>query len=214
MKNNPSAKFTFLRHGQVKGAPALYGHTNVEVTQEGLASMRQVIEPLHAVRPIDKVVSSPLLRCALFAETFAEEQELDIVLDPRLSEMNFGRWDGIPFDRMRKHWNKLDVFRNNPYRITPPGGEGLKPFASRVESAWQELIKENKGQHYLVVCHAGVIRIIIASVLGLEIKNPLLFSQLKIDYASITRIEVAQAALARPRVCCINTQYGGPFAEK
>ncbi|WP_017445509.1 histidine phosphatase family protein [Gayadomonas joobiniege] len=214
MQDIRTATFTFLRHGQVDGRAALYGQTNIELTDIGLAQMRQNIQLLQQIKPIDKVISSPLLRCALFAETFAEENDLEIVLDPRLSEMNFGRWDGIPFDRLQHHWNKLEAFWNNPYRLTPPGGESLKGFADRVDSAWQDLIKDNSGQHYLVVCHAGVIRVLLANILNLDLRNPSWFSQLKIDYASISQVSIALLNEAKPAVLCINTTLGALLATK
>ncbi|WP_440904557.1 histidine phosphatase family protein [Catenovulum sp. SX2] len=197
-ENKTAAKFTLLRHGAVAGRPALYGHSNVTLSEQGLADMQASVDYINKCEPIDKIVSSPLLRCAMFAEDYAETTGKEIILDSRLSEMDFGRWDGIPFDRLRAHWSKLEAFWENPYRNTPPQGETLKQFGKRVKSLWGELAEHNQGQHYLLVCHAGVIKMMLAIMLDIDWRNALWFSQLKIDYASFTRVELAAYQKAMP----------------
>ncbi len=203
------SRFTLLRHGSVSGRPALYGQTNVGLSEQGLKDMYLAVETLDKADPIDKIVSSPLLRCAMFAEAYAEEKNQDIILDPRLSEMDFGRFDGIPYDRLRRHWDKLEAFWANPYKNTPPEGEKLKQFGIRVKSMWQELQQDNEGQHYLLVCHGGVIRIILACILDIDWKNANWFSKLKVDYASISQVEIASHKSASPIIKCIGAKPAG-----
>jgi alpha-ribazole phosphatase len=42
----------------------------------------------------------------------------------------------------------------------------------------------------VLVCHGGVIRVIIAHLLSIDWGNANLFKQLQIDYASHSRVEV------------------------
>ncbi|WP_143872346.1 histidine phosphatase family protein [Catenovulum sediminis] len=212
-ENNTAARFTLLRHGAVAGRAALYGQTNIELSELGLMEMQQAVQLVNQQDPIDRVVSSPLLRCATFAETYSENNELDIILESRISEMDFGRWDGIPFDRLRPHWSKLEAFWENPYKNTPPQGETLKQFGIRVKSVWHELLEHNQGQHYLLVCHAGVIKMLLAIILDVDWRNSLWFSQLKVDYASVTKIEVPSHKNALPMIKTIGCKPGCFFGD-
>ncbi|MCU4674650.1 histidine phosphatase family protein [Catenovulum sp. 2E275] len=207
------SRFTLLRHGSVAGRPALYGQTNVALSDQGLKDMYSAVEILDKAEPIDKIYSSPLLRCAMFAEAYGESHNHDIYLDHRLSEMDFGRFDGIPYDRLRQHWDKLEAFWANPYKNTPPEGERLKQFGIRVKSIWNELQQENQGQHYLLVCHGGVIRIILASILDIDWKNAHWFSRLKVDYASISQIEIGSHKKSTPIIKCIGAKPAGLLTD-
>lgn len=204
-----TSRFTLLRHGAVSGRPALYGQTNVALSEQGMKDMYQAVEILDKADPIDKIFSSHLLRCAMFAEAYGESHNHEITLDSRLSEMDFGRFDGIPYDRLRSHWDKLEAFWANPYKNTPPQGEKLKQFGIRVKSMWRDLQQDNQGEHYLIVAHGGVIRIILACILDIDWKNAHWFSQLRVDYASISQIEISTHKNGAPIIKCIGAKPAG-----
>ncbi|RYE51090.1 MAG: hypothetical protein EOP48_18730 [Sphingobacteriales bacterium] len=67
------ATFTLLRHGQVAGPAALYGHTNVALSEQGYNAMHASMKKIHALQSIDTIVSSPLIRCAQLAELFSTQ---------------------------------------------------------------------------------------------------------------------------------------------
>lgn len=172
-----------LRHGKVDGPPALYGHTDVDVTPEGQALVRRQISQL----PLNgQVFCSPLKRCKDVAFEFNRQTQ---VIDG-LAEMDFGAWDGIPFDLQQNNWPQLEAFWQNPGEKSTPGGESLTAFSHRVIAAWQQVVSSCDEGHHLVVCHGGVIRAILAHVLDVDINNAKWFSSLKIGYASLTRITI------------------------
>jgi alpha-ribazole phosphatase len=191
---------TLIRHGQIKGEPALYGHTDVALSEQGHTSLYNVIECIHTLAPINKFISSPLKRCADVAQVFAQQYELDLQLIPEFKEMHFGDWDGVAFDQLGDEWKNLEAFYASPFLIHPPNGETLEIFANRVIDAWHDLTKQVINSHCVLICHAGVIRIIIAHILRMDWKNANLFTQLHIDYASHTRIEIGNFENAVPVV--------------
>ncbi len=197
MKNKT---FTLLRHGKVEGEAALYGHTDIALSAQGRSQLENAIEKIHADLVIDNITTSPLLRCAIIAQQFSAKYQTPLQLDSQLKEMNFGAWDGIPFAELDNEWQQLEAFWNSPFLTHPPAGETLAAFAERVIGAWESLTKKNSGQHTLVVCHGGVIRIILAHILQIDWRNASLFKQLHIDFASSTRIEIGDYEGAFPVV--------------
>ena len=192
--------FTLLRHGKVNGEPALYGHTDIALSAQGYSDLQNAIEKIHAQLTVDCIITSPLIRCATLAQEFSTQHKIPLQLESQLKEMHFGTWDGVPFDHTNNTWQQLEVFWNSPFLTHPPEGETLAFFAQRVIQAWEILIQKNSGQHHLIVCHGGVIRIILAHILQIDWRNANLFKQLHIDYASTTRIEIVDNEGALPIV--------------
>jgi len=181
---------TLLRHGQVDGEAALYGHTDVRLSDIGRINLHAALDNIHGKLPIDAIVSSPLVRCAEISSAFADKRAINYRLDARFKEMHFGDWDGVAFDKLNHVWHDLEVFFNSPHAVHPPAGETLSQFAQRIISAWEHLLENNQHRHLVLVCHGGVIRVIIAHLLSIDWGNANLFKQLQIDYASHSRIEV------------------------
>lgn len=192
---------TLIRHGKVDGPAALYGHTDIPSTADGLQELHNNILQLHQRNPISHIVCSPLIRCAQPAREFSLAQQLPLQIVDELKEMHFGHWDGIPFDQFgAEHWLTLNQFWETPATAHAPNGETLQLFAERVVRSWEYIQGNITAQHQLVICHGGVIRIIIAHLLNLDWRNARLFRQLTINYASHTQIEIANHQNALPMV--------------
>lgn len=71
----------------------------------------------------------------------------------------------------------------------PPGGEPFPQFQLRVKAALQNILHGYTGRHLLIVAHGGVIRMIIAQVLGMPASN---IFRMEVPYAAVSRILVKQ----------------------
>lgn len=198
-----------VRHGRPDGASALYGHTDVALSEQGWQQLRRACSGLTPTR----VLSSPLRRCADFARELAGQRQLPLQLLPLLQEYDFGDWDGIPFDQLlgeydphSPDWQLLENFGRAPAEFAPPGAEHLYDFYRRVESGWQQLVNEHRGEQVLLVCHAGVIRMILAQLLPVDWRDGRWFSALDIAYGSRTRIRIGHWPGAVPVVECIGVR--------
>lgn len=199
---------TLIRHGKVDGPAALYGHTNIASSVEGLRELHTNIQQLHQLNPISHIVCSPLMRCAQPAQEFSLAQQLPLQVIDELKEMHFGCWDGIPFDQFGdEHWLTLNQFWETPATAHAPDGETLEQFAGRVIRSWKQIYTNITAEHQLVICHGGVIRIIIAHLLNLDWRNARLFRQLNINYASHTRIDIATQQNALPIIQYIGLNH-------
>lgn len=193
-----STLITFVRHGKVAGPAALYGRTDIALSPAGHNDLTRRLNNLHAQTPINQLISSPRVRCLQVAQEFSTQYKIPLHTENNLQEMDFGIWDGIPFDELGDEWKNIEAFWESPHSMQPPEGESLTDFAARVISSWESLIANKKPGHEVIICHGGVIRILIAHILKLDWRNPALFKQLQIDYASCTRVEIGGYEKALP----------------
>ncbi len=176
-----------LRHGKTLGKPALNGHSDVAVDE---TIQRNIADTLLNRYTFNQVYSSPLQRCYRVAELITEQKpELKLEVEPRLKEQNFGEFDGIAFDDLTPYWNQLEQFWENPAQCTLPDAEPLQNGYQRVIAAWEQIVEQCE-QDTLVIAHGGPIRYILAYVLGLDWKNPKLYTTLTIENQSVTHIRL------------------------
>ncbi|NOQ82098.1 MAG: histidine phosphatase family protein [Methylophaga sp.] len=178
-----------LRHGDVAGGKQLLGITDEPLTRLGLQQMLSIHANKHV--PWQKIIASPLQRCHSFSKELSTILSIDLMLDKRFQEINFGQWDGKLLTDLyaSEESEKLIRFMQSPDTETPPNGESYREFQLRVMTAWEELLHslhKEEIEHCLLVTHAGVIRTIISNILGFPNTN--LF-KLEVPYACLSRIK-------------------------
>lgn len=175
-----------IRHGEPVGGPRIRGQSDDPLTELGWQQMWQAVGEDAAWQVI---VSSPLTRCTAFARALADKHGLPLHVEPRFKEIAFGSWEGRGHDDLaRREPERYPRFRDDPLRYMPPDAEPVPAFMARVAEAWGELLAAHAGCRVLVVCHAGVIRAVLAAVLG---AGPEHLFRAQVDYASLTRFAAA-----------------------
>lgn len=160
-----SLHLDMLRHGETVTGGGFRGRLDDELTDVGWQQMRQAVAN---AGPWDRIVSSPLRRCAAFAVELAEQHHLPMELEPDLRELDFGQWEGrTAADLMVDQSEALGRFWENPYSFTPPGGEPLPDFEARILTAIERLTDRYAGERILLVTHGGVMRLLLAEARGL-----------------------------------------------
>jgi alpha-ribazole phosphatase len=177
-----------IRHGQPQLQEALLGVTDSPLSDDGW----QQLEAVSQILPdINRVVSSPLLRCRAFAEVLSHQRQLPLSVESQLQECDFGEWDGITYQQLYKEFpTEIGRFWQEPNEFMPPGGEALAFFCYRVESAITKLEQQFTGESIAIVTHGGVIRTLVAWCLGLDYTSGLQFQRFSVDYASITHLSI------------------------
>ncbi len=136
------------------------------------------------------VLSSPLVRCTVFAQDYAQRHGLPLHYDARFQEMDFGAWDGRSAAEIAAaDAGALENFWRDPVACPPPQAEPLLSFQARVLAAWRELPVRFPGQRVLLVTHGGVMRIILCHLQQRPLSELL---SLSVPHAALHRIEVAQ----------------------
>lgn len=154
-----------LRHGETELGGGLRGSLDDALTTLGWTQMRDAVT---GQGPWDRIVSSPLQRCALFARELSERLDLPVSFDKDLQELHFGAWEGQSAAAlMEADEQALGLFWADPYAFTPPDGEPVLEFSARVLSAVSRLQRDFAGQRVLVVCHGGVMKLLLAQARGM-----------------------------------------------
>ncbi len=174
-----------LRHGQCEGGEIFRGSTDVPLTDKGWQQMQQAV---HESSPWQRVVSSSLRRCRLFAEQLAEEKTLAVESHDALREIHFGDWEGqLQETVQREQGEQLRAFWQDPLSNTPPNGEPLVDFHRRVSHCFNSLLQQYQGEHLLLVSHGAVIRVLICELLNMPLDS---IASISVPYACLTRFRV------------------------
>ena len=177
------ATLDFIRHGEPVGGRKYRGQIDDALSEKGWAQMRAA---LGEQRPWSRVVSSPLLRCRAFAEELAGRHQLPLSFDARLKEVGFGVWEGKTAAQINAEVpQQLSRFKADPINARPAEAEPLQDFFRRVASAVEALLQQPVDEHILVVCHAGVIRMVLAHGLNIPLENAY---RIEVPSAGITRL--------------------------
>ena len=177
-------RIDLLRHGETEGGSRYRGSIDDPLTPRGWAAMRAA---LGEARDWNRIVSSPLRRCADFARDLAQRQGLPLAIDARLREIHFGEWEGkTASGLLAADPEAVTRFWNDPVNHPPPGAEDVRALEARVLLAWEELVARHAGERLLVVTHGGPLRIILGRVQGLSLAESL---RLEVAHAQRFRME-------------------------
>jgi alpha-ribazole phosphatase len=109
---------------------------------------------LAGLPPVAAVRSSPLVRCLRLAERIAATRGLALDTDPRLIEMDFGRWEARLWAEIDR--GELDAWAADFDHARPHGGESVAMLAARVGAALAA--EKPSAPPVLWVTHSGVVR--------------------------------------------------------
>lgn len=144
----------------------------------------------------DRVISSPLSRCAECARDFAHRRSLPLSFEPRLKEMHFGAWEGrSAAELMETDAEALGRFWADPVHNPPPGGEPLAQFQARALDAWNDIVADRHGRSVLVITHGGVIRVLLCHVRGVPLAR---WHEFEVEHGQLHGLRVGSDGLARP----------------
>ena len=124
------------------------------------------------------VICSPLRR----ARALAEAIDPKAVTDARLVELDFGNWEGRPWEGIARE--ELDAWAADVLHFTPPGGESVARLAQRAISFATSL----SVPQVIIVTHAGVMRALVGHWRGLPAA---VWTTLQFDYGSLTELDIS-----------------------
>ncbi len=154
----------FMRHGQPEGGRRYRGNgVDDPLSDKGWQQMWSAVGD-HV--PWSRVICSSMVRCSAFGQALADKHDLGFETDSRLIEIGFGRWEGKSRQELITHHKmEFDAFYHDPVHHRPEGAEPLDQFGQRIVNAFDGITAKHKGEHVLVVAHAGVIRAALGYVM-------------------------------------------------
>jgi probable phosphoglycerate mutase len=162
----------FLRHGQtaLSRDDAFCGSgLDPELTAEGLEMARSFAD---AYRNLSwsAVYSSPLQRTVMTARPLCEALSLKIEVRDDLKEIGYGKWEGQTRETVNRDYHD-DYLRwlADPAWYPPTEGEMAVTIAHRALCVIEEIKQRYSTGNVLVVSHKATIRIILCSLLGIDV---------------------------------------------
>jgi len=181
-----SLRLDLLRHGETERGGGLRGSLDDALTLKGWEQMRAGVAQQG---PWDRLISSPLQRCARFAEELGASLGLPVEIERDLRELHFGAWEGQSAAAlMEMDADDLGRFWSDPYGFTPPDGEPVEQFAGRVLAAVSRLQQRYAGQRVLLISHGGVMKVLLAQARGLPREQLL---QIEVAHGALFTLQVA-----------------------
>jgi alpha-ribazole phosphatase len=179
------AQIYLVRHTNVDVPQGTcYGSSDISLAPSFPDEASIIFQKLQGIT-FDKVYTSPLKRCTQLAHVLSPGGYL---IDQRLTELNFGNWEGLSWDNIYetpygKEW------MNNYLELPCPEGESYPDLYNRVTAFINEM---GTSQNTLIITHAGVIRVFLFVFEKIEGKS--MFDR-KIDFGEIIKILDSSAHL-------------------
>lgn len=161
-----------LRHGQTeenrKGT--YYGNLDVSLNEIGISQGNKAKEFFSNIK-LDKVYVSDKKRTLEMATLVLGQgqKEIEVIQDKRISETNFGDFEGKTYQEIQKLYPKECMcWQNNWKEFQPPKGESYIMLCERVKS-FMEHIKKLECDNILICTHSGVIRAMYCYIMNEDI---------------------------------------------
>lgn len=147
-----------LRHTQPDIAEGIcYGQSDLPLASDFEAQLQRLYETLPG---FSRLYTSPLQRCHILAAHLSSARGIPVFVDPRLMEMNFGNWENQAWNDISRP--ELDAWADDFHHARPHGGESVADLSTRVSSFLADL--PDLSEDTLIVCHAGIIRALLAEI--------------------------------------------------
>ncbi len=176
-----------LRHGQIEGAGSrrFIGWTDPPLSDEGRKTAQKLHESLSGI-VFGEILCSDLRRSRETADRIASGRLVTTL--SALREIHLGEWDGLPRNQIKT--DQPEAWRRrgeNMAHFRPPGGESFADLSDRILPVFRRIAEVHSGDdpNALIVGHAGVNRLILCHVLGMNLEHMFRLGQ---DYGGLTLI--------------------------
>ena len=177
-----------LRHGQtaLSVERRFSGHGDPELTPYGVRQAEALGGRVASLAgPIAAVWASPLRRAYTTASAVASRLDLEVRVDERLRETDFGEWEGLTFAEIQERApRELKAWLADP-TVPAPGGESFEQVTTRVRQARDAIIAAHHGEPVAVVSHVTPIKVL----LRLALDAPAVLYRLHLDLCSISQAD-------------------------
>ena len=161
-----------LRHGQTalsRDDVFCGSGLDPELTREGL-EMAQAFAAAYRGKRLRAIYSSSLRRGVSTAQPLCDELGLRMQVRRDLNEINYGKWEGSSKAEIDKRYHDDYIsWLADPAWHAPTRGESAIAVARRGLGVIDEIKQEFDDGAVLVVSHKATIRIILCSLLGIDV---------------------------------------------
>ena len=184
-----TTRLLLIRHAEVEARyqGVFGGRIDMELSPRGHQQAAALAKYLHS-RPLSAIYASPMRRVQqTLAPLLVNGTPKPVILQD-LREVDFGDWTGLAWEEVQARFGisafawleqlECDGIAN---------AESAETLQERVEPCLRQILAAHAGQQVAVVCHGGIIRML----LGILLRWPLArMGAFEIEYASLTQVVV------------------------
>jgi phosphoserine phosphatase len=203
------AKLYLVRHGETTWnlAGRYQGRRESALSALGVRQGLALAEAFARTRTLERIVSSPLLRCSATAKFIADALGLAVETDERLIEIAHGTWEGRLRDELAANDpQRYRTWRGDPAHVAFEGGETLLD----VQARWREFAEHlDRSRETLAVTHDAVVRVAILTETGGSLDD---FWNVPVENAGYAVFDAARSELHLLEPC-VNAHLAGLRAD-
>jgi probable phosphoglycerate mutase len=167
-----SLRIYFVRHGETTYSQTggFCGAIDPELTPAG-SQMAEQFAATYAKLPWEAVYVSPMKRTIATAKPLCDAVGIEMQLHDGLREINYGDWEGKTVEEVKKDYEEdyINWLTEPAWNAPTNGGETSVEIASRSSLVIAEIQEKYKSGNVLVVSHKATIRILLCSLLGIDL---------------------------------------------
>jgi alpha-ribazole phosphatase len=201
-----TTRLILVRHAEPAAADGVcYGGLDLELSDRGREQAAEAAAAL-AGTEVAAVYSSPARRATDTALPIAAAHGVTPITDARLTEIDFGEFEGRRFDDIEAAYPEIyETWMRTPTKVRFPGGESWQDLLARSTAAASAIVEAHRDETVVVVSHGGVNRAILSAVLGTLGDAVFRIGQ---GYACISIVDYFDGA---PVVTLLNSPPSGDF---
>jgi broad specificity phosphatase PhoE len=110
--------------------------------------------------------TSDLKRAVQTADILAAKLGFSAIYDERLRERSIGEWQGLTIEEMRSWYpDQYQQLLTNAENYCVPGGESRADVRKRMVAAFEDILKQEKGDTVGVISHTTAIHELLAALI-------------------------------------------------
>ncbi len=183
-----------IRHGETTAnvEESFSGINNVELTERGISQAQKIADFLQGEH-IERIYTSPLRRALDFSRIIQEKTGAKLIIDQRLSELDYGDWEGLKKEMiMEKYGDLYKLYQEDPVKYRPKNSESINSAINRISEFWLELkysMSEENIRRVAIITHNDIGRLLLCKIKDLP---PYKYRELNLDNGSISKIIIGK----------------------
>ena len=185
----PPTCLWLIRHAEVEARyqGVFGGQIDMELSPRGHRQAAALARYLQQV-PVNAIYASPMRRVQQTLRPWVINGVPKPTILEDLREVGFGDWTGLSFSAVQARygvsaWEWLSQLDS----ASIPNAENSRALRARVDPCLRQILRNHPGQQVAIVCHGGIIRMILSILLNLPLPKAGAF---QIEYASLTRVRL------------------------
>lgn len=175
-----------IRHGETEWNKLgrFQGSTDIALSEDGVKQAYLAAEVLKG--KFDYIYASPLSRAKHTADIIGEAGHITAQIEPDISEINFGLWEGLTYEEIKEQYPKELASWINPLEGYLMSDDlSIKNVGKRAGSAIRRLVKDHLGERIVLVAHGGILK---AGIIDLFDWNLNMYHKIFLGNTSITKL--------------------------